>query len=207
MDHLMPDISFHVRLLLGIVLAVWLSSASACATAPTATPAAATLTPVPIASPSAAAPASVPATAASGASSDQIAKAVIADWEEMFRTRNCYEYIKTNGQINDKAWWIEQARRFYTGTALNQELQNIEFMFSPRSLGRAFAFIENAQYTVQLQSCASSTECTLQISLQDGKFWAYDVHYKTWAEANPVTPSEWTVNMQFDPAAGHWKIK
>ena len=125
----------------------------------------------------------------------------------MFRTRTRYEYIKANSQINDKAWWIEQARRFYTGTALNQELQNIEFMFSPRSLGRAFAFIENAEYAVQLQSCASGTECTLQVSLQDGKFWAYDVHYKTWAEANPVTPSEWTVNMQFDPAAGHWKIK
>ena len=185
------------RFVLAFLLSTWLVSACAVAPAPSQT---GTLVPATPPQSATAIPSAVP-------TSNQTPQAAIADWEEMFRTRNCYECIKANGQINDKAWWIEQARRFYTGTALNRELQDIEFMFSPRSLGRALAFIENAKYAVQLQSCASSTDCTLQVSIQDGKFWAYDVHYRTWAEANPVTPSEWTVNMQFDPAADHWKIR
>jgi hypothetical protein len=150
-----------------------------------------------------------PATASPAAAptSNQAATAVIADWEEMFRTTNGYEYVKANGKPDDKAWWIEQIKRFYTGAALAQELQHIEYMFTPRSLGNAFAFIENANYTVQVQSCASDTECTLQVSLQGGKFWAYEALYKRWTEANQITPSDWTVTLQYDPAAGHWKIK
>ena len=152
-------------------------------------------------------PQSTAATPAAAPTSNQTATAVIADWEEMFRTTNGYEYVKANGKPNDKAWWIEQIKRFYTGAALARELQRVEYMFTPRSLGNAFAFVENANYTVQVQSCASDTECTLHVSLQSGKFWAYDPLYKRWSEANPVTPSDWTVTLQYDPAAGHWKIK
>jgi hypothetical protein len=139
--------------------------------------------------------------------SDRVGKAVIADWEEMFITTQSYEYAAKNAQVGDKAWWTEQIPHFYSGKSLADQQQNIEFMFSPRSLGRALAFLENARYTAQLQNCTSDTDCTLQIHLQSGQYWAYDTHYKRWTKANTAEPVDWTVPMQYDPAAGHWKIK
>ena len=137
---------------------------------------------------------------------DSAGKAAVADWEEMFRTFNSYENVKANGRPSDKAWWIEQARRFLIGKALADQLEYIEFLFSPRSLGRLPAFIEDAAYTAQVQSCSSSTECTVLVRLQSGRFMMYDVHRKNWSQADPVEPAEWTVPMQYDPAASHWKI-
>jgi hypothetical protein len=44
--------------------------------------------------------------------------------------------------------------------------------------------------------------------LQKAKFWGYEVRYKKWGEGDALEqPVEWTVNMQYDPAAGRWKIR
>jgi hypothetical protein len=208
--------SVHLKWCLALVLAVL--NVSACNTTPlTATSPIATITPalygnvVPPSSTLAATPgispvATITANPSPAAAAGAAGKAAIADWEEMFRTTQSYEYAQVNGQPGDKKWWTEQARRFYSGKALANQLQLIEFVFSPRSAGMTPGFVENAHYTVQVEGCSSNTDCTLKIHMQEGKYFAYDISRKTWNEANPVEPSDWTVSMRYDPAIGHWRI-
>jgi len=189
-----------------ILLVLLLLCASACNTTPTA-PAlsTATMPPEPTLTPTRSEPTSTPA---ADASPDEISKAVIADWEEMFRTMSTYEYVSTEGKPGDKTWWTTQAQRFYTGQALATQLERIDFMFSPRSVGQSPGFIENAHYTVKLVTCSSDTECELDIQMQSGKFWTYEVHYKKWGEANTIeTPFSLKASMQYDPTKDRWKIK
>lgn len=140
--------------------------------------------------------------------SPEVSKAVIADWEEMFQATNNYENVSANGRPGDQAWWTEQANRFYTGSALVSQLQYIESMFHPPSaVGVSPGFIQEARYTPQVVSCSSASECTLQVSMQSGTFWVYDIRHNRWTSANPIEPSIWTVQMQYDPASGHWKVQ
>jgi hypothetical protein len=144
-------------------------------------------------------------TATAQASPAQDNQAVITNWEEMFRFTQSYEYVKANGRPDDKAWWVEQAKRFYIGRARAEQLQQIEQMFQPNVAGVP-GFIGNARYTVEVQGCSSSTECVLRINVQGGEYWAFDIGQKRWNEANPVEPAVWVVTMRYDPTTGRWKI-
>jgi hypothetical protein len=143
---------------------------------------------------------------ADASSSDPRAIAVIADWEEMFRNTQSYEYVKANGRPDDKAWWIEQAKRFYIGRARIEYVEQINMMFMP-DVPSAPGFLSEARYTAQVKSCSSTTECMVQVNLESGKYWAYDIRQKSWREANPAQPTAWMIAMQYDPASNHWKIK
>ncbi len=136
----------------------------------------------------------------------EILQSVPADWEEMFRSMNSYESVKTNGRPGEKAWWIEQANKFYTGPALKDWLQGIEEWFSPNATPGTPGFVENAHYSTQVTRCASDTECTLRVVLQSGQFWAYNISTQVWVRANAIQPSDSLVLMQYDTAAGRWKI-
>jgi hypothetical protein len=149
---------------------------------------------------------SVPATVAPQFTADPLKQAVLADWEEMFRSTQSYEFVKANGRPDDKAWWIEQAQRFYIGRARVTYVEQINTMFMP-DVPSAPGFLGEARYTAQVQSCASATECVVQVNLESGKYWAYDIRQKAWGEANPVQPTVWTIAMQYDPRSKHWMIK
>jgi len=138
-------------------------------------------------------------------SADSVREAVIADWEEMFRTTQSYEYVKANGRPDDKEWWTEQAKRFYVGRARAVQQQQIELMFWPGARMTP-GFIQDARYVVEVQNCPSATECALQVRVQSGKYWAYDISRKSWNEAGPVEPVTGTVSMRYDSTAGRWMI-
>ena len=137
---------------------------------------------------------------------DSVREAAVADWEEMFRTTSRLEYVKANGQPGDKNWWIEQSKRFYAGKALTAQLQHIEQVFNSKPEGVAPGFIENASYTLQVESCSSDNECTILIHVQGGKLWSYDLGHKKWIEGGSIAePFDWVFLMRYDPASGHWK--
>jgi hypothetical protein len=138
-------------------------------------------------------------------SADSVSKAVVADWEEMFRVTQSYEYVKANGRPDDKEWWIEQAKRFYIGRARAVQQQQIELMFW-QGARMTLGFIQDARYIVEVQNCPSATECTLQVRMQSGKYWAYDISQKSWSEAGPVEPVTRTVSMRYDSTAGRWMV-
>ncbi len=146
-----------------------------------------------------------PTSSATVTASGPNAKAAIADWEEMFRVTQSYEYVKANGRPDDRAWWVEQAQRFYMSRARAEFLQQIELAFRP-DVPATLGFIEKARYTVQVQACSSDTDCVLQVSIQSGVYWAYDVRQKSWHEANLIEPRVWQVPMRYDPDSGRWKI-
>jgi hypothetical protein len=208
---LMPLVSVLLKSRLALVLAVL--SVSACSSAPLiATPPVATQTPVlfdKVISPTLA-PTTMPekstVVVTVKPSADSAREAVVADWEEMFRTTQSYESVKANGQPGDKNWWIEQSKRFYTGRALALRLQYIDQVFMPGTLSVP-GLIENAHYTVEFQGCSSSAECALQVRMQSGQYWVYDVRGKSWNKANSVKPVTWSVSMRYDPVTGHWKIQ
>ena len=170
---------------------------SGCAAPVSPTPTAIVVTPMPAKSSTLAATITTP--------SAPVTQTVIVEWEEMFRVTKNYEYVKTNGRPGDKEWWIEQAKRFYIGRARAEQLQQIEMMFKPDVPG-SLGFIQDARYTVEVQNCSSATECVLQVRVQSGQYWAYDIHQKNWNEANPVEPAVWIIPMRYDSTTGHWKV-
>ena len=139
-------------------------------------------------------------------SADSAGEAVIADWEEMFRTTQSYENVKANGRPDDKTWWVEQAKRFYIGRARVNYVEQINMMFRP-DVPSAPGFLGNARYKAAVQSCSSVTECMVQVNLESGTYWAYDIRQKVWQEANPAQPITWTIAMQYSPDSKHWMVK
>jgi hypothetical protein len=201
----------HLKRCLALVWVAW--SVSACKMAPSTTPSL-VVTPTPALSGSvttpAPAPTATPEKPAAVATTikappESVGKAVVADWEEMFRVTQSYEYVSANGRPDDKEWWIEQAKRFYIGRVRAEQLQQIEMMFKPDVPG-SLGFIQDARYTVEVQNCSSATECVLQVRVQSGRYWAYDIHQKNWNAANPVEPAVWIVPMRYDSTTEHWKV-
>jgi len=90
-----------------LAAALCVSGCSALPATPTPTVIAATPTPPKSPAPAAAIP----------TPSAPVTQTVVAEWEEMFRVTQSYEYVKSNGRPDDKEWWIEQAKRFYCSTA------------------------------------------------------------------------------------------
>ena len=80
---------------------------SACTINQIPTPAALTVAPTRSAVPVPVSTTPAPSALASRSAVDPVKQAVLADWEEMFRTTQSYEYVKANGRPDDKAWWIE----------------------------------------------------------------------------------------------------
>ncbi|MBN1889481.1 MAG: hypothetical protein JW850_15915 [Thermoflexales bacterium] len=184
---------------------VWLAITPACGTPPgtlESTPSVSSPTPAPTAT---AMPTATPAPTPT-LSAEQMRQAAIAGWEEMFATLQRYERAAAEERIGDRAWWAEQLPRFYTGEALDEQLKYVDFLVSPRSLGRTMGFIENAQYSVEAGACTPD-ECALTVRLESGRYWALDLHYDEWGQANEIEPAQWSVSMRFDPADGRWKVK
>jgi len=207
----MPLVSVLLKSRLALVLAVL--SVSAC----NATPIAETspvVTPTPALSDKVISPTLAPTTMPEKStvvvtvkpSADSAGEAVIADWEEMFRTTQSYEYVKANGRPDDKTWWVEQAKRFYIGRARVNYVEQINMMFRP-DVPSAPGFLGNARYKAAVQSCSSVTECMVQVNLESGTYWAYDIRQKVWQEANPAQPITWTIAMQYSPDSKHWMVK
>jgi hypothetical protein len=184
---------------------VCLAFLAACSIHQNPPPAVPTVTPTLIAAPVPVSSTPAPAALASRSAVDPVKQAVLADWEEMFRTTQSYEYVQANGRPDDKAWWIEQARRFYIGRARAVQQQQIESMFW-QGARMAPGFIQDARYIVEVQNCPSATECALQVRMQSGKYWAYDISQKSWSEAGPVEPVTRTVSMRYDSTAGRWMV-
>ena len=208
----MPLVSVLLKSRLALVLAVL--SVSACNTAPlTVTSPVATPTPAlsgklisPVLTPTAM-PEKSTVVVTIQPSADSVSEAVVADWEELFRTTSRLEYVKANGQPGDKNWWTEQSKRFYAGKALTAQLQHVEQMFNSKPEGVTPGFIENASYTPQVESCSSGNECTVLVHVQGGKLWSYDLGHKKWIEGGSITePFDWVFLMRYDPASGHWKV-
>jgi hypothetical protein len=207
----MPIVSVPLKWRLALVLAVL--SVSACSTAPltvtspVATPTLAlsgklispTLTPTTM-------PEKSTVVVTVKPSADPVREAVVADWEEMFRTTQSYEYVKANGRPDDKTWWIEQAKRFYIGRARANYVEQINMMFRP-DVPSAPGFLGNARDKAAVQSCPSVTECVVQVNLESGTYWAYDIRQQVWQQANPAQPITWTIAMQYNPDLKRWMIK
>jgi hypothetical protein len=137
---------------------------------------------------------------------DSVRQAVVADWEEMFRSTQSYEYVKANGRPGDKTWWIEQAKRFYIGRARANYVEQINMMFTP-DVPSAPGFLGNARYTAAVKSCPSETECVVQVNLESGTYWAYDIRQQVWQQANPAQPITWTITMQYNPDSKRWVVR
>jgi hypothetical protein len=206
---MMPDIPFppssrYPRALVNAVAC--LVFLSACSINQIPTPAALTVTPTLTAVPVPVSSTPAPAALAPRSAVDPVKQAVLADWEEMFRTTQSYEYVKANGRPDDKTWWIEQAKRFYIGRARANYVEQINMMFRP-DVPSAPGFLGNARYKAEVQSCSSETDCMVQVNLESGTYWAYDIRQKAWQAANPAEPITWTITMQYNPDSKHWMVK
>jgi len=137
---------------------------------------------------------------------DEVIQSITASWQEMWKTLYDYQSVKTNGKPDDKTWWTEQARRFFTGAALTEQLHNIEGWFKPGASGGP-GFIENGRYTLTVRQCTSDTGCLVTVNVQSGQWWAYDVAEKQFSKANAVQPFQWRAVFQYDLTGGQWKFK
>jgi hypothetical protein len=137
---------------------------------------------------------------------DEVVKSITAGWGEIYKAVYDYPSVKANGRPGDKAWWTKQIERFFTGAARQEWQPRIESWFKPGSTGGP-GFIENGMYTFSVKSCMSDTECALDINLQSGQWWTYDIPNQQFGRANALQPFQWRLVMQYDQAAGQWKIK
>ena len=58
-------------------------------------------------------------------------------------------------------------------------------MFGP-DVPSAPGFLGNARYKAAVQSRPLVTECIVQVNLESGTYWAYDIRQKAWQQANPA---------------------
>jgi len=137
---------------------------------------------------------------------EQAIQSITASWQELYTALYDYSSVKTNGKPDDKTWWTDQVKRFFTSPALAERLQNIEGWFKSSAMGGP-GFIENGVYTLNVKSCSSDTECLLEIHVQSGRWWAYDVAKKQFSKANAVKPFQWNAVMQYDAPNARWQFK
>ncbi len=137
---------------------------------------------------------------------DEVIQSITASWDEMYRALYDYQSVKANGQPSDQAWWTEQVKRFFIGAAMADWQTSVEDWFKSGATGGP-GCIENGRYTLTVKQCTSDTECVLEINVQSGQWWAYDVAEKQFSKANVVKPFQWRVVMQYDVASGQWKFK
>ena len=136
----------------------------------------------------------------------EVTRAIKADWEEIYHTINDYSIAKSNSKLNDKTWWIEQGKRSFLGADLQDWFQQIDGWFKKNS-DSSPGFLENGRYTLQVERCDSDTKCYLQVHIESGQFWTYDITAQKWIKANLIKPTDaWSGWMQYDLSDSRWKI-